>query len=399
MKINYTLCSALCLLLAVPLVVRYVNRAAEAAVPVVRFATFNVALHRPAAGQLAAELAGGADATARRLAEIVQRCEVDVLLLCELDWDASGAALAAFCDEYLAVGQNGQRAIDFPYRLHAPVNTGAPSGKDLDGDGSIGGPGDAHGFGQFPGQYGMALLSRYPILTDRVRTFREQRWSLMPDALRPSGISDEVWNELRLSSKSHWDVPIGVGPAALGNVVHVLACHATPPVFDGPEDRNGCRNHDEIRLWSDYTTPGKDAWIVDDQGKGGGLPVTANFVVMGDLNCDPQDGDGRRQALLTLLGQTRVQDPLPRSEGGADAAQKQWGANATHRGDAALDTGDFVDAPGSGPGNLRVDYVLPSNSLRTARSGVFWPRDHEPAAALLAASDHRLVWVDVVVQR
>ena len=28
--------------------------------------------------------------------------------------------------------------------------------------------------------------------------------------------------------------------------------HPTPPVFDGPDDHNGTRNHDEIRFWSDY---------------------------------------------------------------------------------------------------------------------------------------------------
>ncbi len=58
---------------------------------------------------------------------------------------------------------------------------------------------------------------------------------------------------LRLSSKSHWDIPLQIG----GAIVHVLTAHPTPPVFDGPEDRNGCRNHDEIRLWSDYIDPSR----------------------------------------------------------------------------------------------------------------------------------------------
>ena len=398
MKLNYTLCSVVCLVLAVPLAI-YVLQRRTAAVPAVRFATFNIACNRPAAGQLAAELRGGKDAGARRLAEIVQRCEVDVLLLCELDWDAQGAALNAIADEYLAVGQNGCKPIDFPYRYAAPVNTGEPSGRDLDGDGKVGGAGDAFGFGQFPGQYGMALLSRYPILADRVRTFRQLTWSSMPGATRPEGLSDETWKALRLSSKSHWDVPIGIGPIEGGMVVHVLASHPTPPVFDGPEDRNGCRNHDEIRFWTDYVTPGKDGWIVDDAGVVGGLAADASFVVMGDLNCDPADGDGRREGLRALLTQSRVQDPSPRSAGGVEQSQKQWGANASHQGDATLDTGDFPDEPGKGPGNLRLDYVLPSSSLRVLRSGVFWPPAYEPAAALVNVSDHRLVWVDVASGR
>ena len=28
----------------------------------------------------------------------------------------------------------------------------------------------------------------------------------------------------------------------------------TPPAFDGEEDRNGRRNHDEIRFWVDYVS-------------------------------------------------------------------------------------------------------------------------------------------------
>ena len=73
------------------------------------------------------------------------------------------------------------------------------------------GPGDAHGFGAFPGQYGLAILSRHPIVTAEVRTFRTLRWSAMPGALRPDGFyADAVWSSLRLSSKTHCDVPIRV---------------------------------------------------------------------------------------------------------------------------------------------------------------------------------------------
>ncbi len=396
MKPNYPLWSAICLLLAVPLALYLSHRrSAATAVPVVRFGTFNVSLFRSAPGQLLAELRGGGDPTARRLAEIVQRAAVDVLLLCEFDHDERGEALAVFADEYLAVSQNGQAPIEFGYRFAAPVNTGVPSDFDLDGDGAVGGPGDAFGYGAFPGQYGMAVLSRHPILEDGVRTFRTLPWSAMPGALRPDGWSDATWQAMRLSSKSHWDVPIGVGRAGVGRVVHLCCSHPTPPVFDGPEDRNGRRNHDEIRFWTDYLTPERSQWIVDDAGTGGGLAPDAPFVVLGDLNCDPVDGDGRSEAIAALLAHGRVQDPAPRSVGGTEQSQRQWGANAAHRGDAGLDTGDFDDTAGSGPGNLRLDYVLPARDLRVVGSGVFWPASHDPAARLTAASDHRLVWVDV----
>lgn len=390
---NYTLWSVVCLLLSVPLALSFYQRRLREPVQVVRFATCNVALNRPTAGALLQELRGGGSEAGKRLAAIVQRAQPDVLLLCELDHDDAGAAVKAFADEYLAVSQQGLAPIRYEFTFVAPSNTGEPTGRDLDRDGRSDGPGDAHGYGAFPGQYGMALLSRHPILADRARTFRMLPWSAMPGALRPEGhYDDATWAQLRLSSKSHWDVPIGVG----AQIVHALCAHPTPPAFDGPEDRNGRRNHDEVRFWVDYLTPGKDAWIVDDAGTAGGLPDGAHFVVLGDLNCDPVDGDSRREALAALLGHGRVSDPQPRSSGGVEWSRKQFGANATHGGDASLDTGDFEDAVGKGPGNLRVDYVLPSRSLRTVQAAVFWPAEREPGAALATASDHRLVWVDVV---
>lgn len=395
MKLNYTVMALVCMGLSVPLVYHLATRNDGGEAETVRFATFNLALNRPESGALLAELRGGGSENAKKLAEIIQRTKVDVILLNELDRDDADEAMNVFADEYLSVSQGAQDPISFPFRYAAPVNTGVASGKDLDGDGKVEGAQDAYGYGRFPGQYGMAVLSRYPILEDQVRTFQALRWSAMPDPQRPEGYyPDEVWQHLRLSSKSHWDVPIGIGTRKDGYVVHALCSHPTPPAFDGEEDRNGCRNHDEIRFWVDYVTPDKAGWIVDDAGRKGGLAAGASFVVMGDLNCDPVDGDARREALLALLQHPRVQDPQPRSLGGPEQKMKQFGANMQHKGDAALDTGDFTDKPGEGPGNLRVDYVLPSKDLEVTQSGVFWPQAFEQTLKLAEASDHRLVWVE-----
>lgn len=392
MKVRYGWLAGLCLALSVPLAILLLQRRSAAVVPVVRVATFNASLNRPGEGALLAELRTGKSEQAAAIAEIVQRAGVDVLLVCELDRDRAAETASLLARGWFAVSQRGQQPIDFEFCYAGEVNTGEPSGRDLDGDGRSDGPGDAHGFGAFPGQYGMALLSRHPILQDRIRTFRTLRWAAMPGALRPEGYwSDDVWSQLRLSSKSHWDVPIGIGK----QVVHVLCSHPTPPVFDGPEDRNGRRNHDEIRFWVDYLTPGAAAWIVDDAGRAGGLPAEAPFVLLGDLNCDPLDGDARREALQALLQHPRVQDPAPRGAGGETAARQQWQQNATHQGDPAMDTGDFPDEVGKGPGNLRVDYVLVSRQLPVRTSGVFWPLTAQPGGMLVSASDHRLVFVDV----
>ncbi|MEE2989455.1 MAG: endonuclease/exonuclease/phosphatase family protein [Planctomycetota bacterium] len=360
----------------------------------IRFATFNTSLNRNKAGALQEELEGGNSDQARKIAQILQRVRPDVVLLNEVDYDSSGKTAQLFRQHYLEVSQGNQPPLHYQHTFLAPVNTGIPSGIDLDRNGETGQAGDAFGFGRFPGQYGMLILSRYPIDENRARTFQQFPWKKMPGALLPVDPSSsepyylaEAGSIFRLSSKSHWDVPIRAGE----NTIHLLASHPTPPVFDGPEDRNGRRNHDEIRLWADYIRPSRSNYLVDDQGQRGGLARGAHFVIAGDMNADPLDGDTVPGAIGQLLDQRRVNSrQIPASRGAV--AFRDTGANAKHRGSARNDTADFAD---QGPGNLRVDYVLPSRSLRVLESGVFWPPAGEPASALLDASDHRLVWVDV----
>jgi hypothetical protein len=355
-----------------------------------RVATFNASLNRSTEGQLVADLSTPGNAQAQQVAETIQRTDPDVVLVNEFDFDEDGAAVDLFRDHYLEVSQRGAEPVDYPYAYSAPVNTGEPSGFDLDNSGTVGGPGDAWGFGSFPGQYGMVVYSKHPIDTDRVRTFQQFRWQDMPGNLMPTGYySPEEQAALRLSSKSHWDVPVRVG----GRTVHVLVSHPTPPVFDGPEDRNGTRNSDEIRFWDDYVTGGRAAsYIYDDAGLRGGLRG-GSFVIMGDQNSDPLDGDSVPGSIQQLLGNTRVRaTPVPESEGAVAASAAQPG-NESHRSPAAQDTADFSEPPG----NLRADYVLPSRSLPVADSAVFWPAPGQPHADLVTASDHRLVWVDVLL--
>ncbi|AXB41885.1 endonuclease [Amycolatopsis albispora] len=367
----------------------------------VRFATFNASLNRAQAGQLVADLSTPDNAQAREAAEVIQRNRPDVLLVNEFDYVPGNAAADLFRRNYLNIGQNGAAPIDYPYAFTAPSNTGVSTGFDLDRNGKVEGGNDAHGFGTFEGQYGMLVLSKYPIDTAAARTFQRFRWADMPGALLPDDpatpakgdwYSPEILDVLRLSSKSHWDLPVRVA----GSDVHFLVSHPTPPVFDGPEDRNGTKNHDEVRFWADYVTPGKGAYIYDDRGGRGGLGPRDRFVVAGDNNADQYDGDGIDGGIERLLQAPRVIDPHPGSLGGAQAAREQGGANATHRGPAFLDTGDFAD---NTPGNLRVDYVLPSHGLLPWRAEVFWPLPDSPLARLNDVSDHHLVRVDVLVPR
>jgi len=360
----------------------------------IRIATFNCSLNRASEGALRRDLASPDNAQARAVAEIIQRIRPDILLLQEFDFDASGESLRAFQSNYLSRAQNGHAPLQYGYTFLAGSNTGVPSGFDLDHDGRISGGGDALGFGEFPGQYAMAVLSRFPVKTGRVRTFRKFLWRDMPGAVLPPGwYSEEQLAVLPLSSKSHWDVPVRIGRFTL----HLLASHPTPPAFDGAEDRNGRRNHDEIRFWSDYLDGA--AYIRDDAGGRGGFKGNA-FIVMGDQNSDPLDGTSLNGGIRTLLDHPRVNGGFaPQSIGAIEADAAQGGANLTHRGDPRFDTADFNDRVA---GNLRVDYLLPSKELHICGGGVFWPAQSDSAASLVwgdrpaPSSDHRLVWLDII---
>ncbi|MFE5672158.1 endonuclease/exonuclease/phosphatase family protein [Agromyces sp. NPDC056523] len=370
-----------------------------------RVATYNLSLNRNTAGQLITDLSTPTNDQAQTVAEIIQRTNPDIVLLNEFDFDDEGLAVDLFRENYLEVSQGGADPVEYPYAFVAPSNTGIPSGFDLNNNGTIGGGDDAFGFGLFPGQFGMAVLSKYPILESDIRTFQNFLWKDMPGALLPDDpntaapadwYSPEELEVFRLSSKSHWDVPVDVD----GRTVHVLASHPTPPTFDGAEDRNGTRNHDEIRFWADYVTPGTASrYIYDDEDGKGGLKPGSSFVILGDQNADPLDGDSTEDAILQFLDHPRITDPLPTSAGAVEAATVQGGANLTHEGDPAFDTADFSDIA---PGNLRADYVLPSRDLRVLDAGVFWPVSSDPLSSLTGnfpfpSSDHRLVWVDLRV--
>lgn len=372
---------------------------ATAAPPaVVRFATYNASLNRTTAGRLFTDLSDPASAgalQAKRVAEILQRNAPDILLINEFDYDTQTdsqgrTVVELFQDNFLAVSQNGAPALNFPYHFIAPSNTGEHSGLDFDNrDGITTAQGtdpygnDCYGFGWFPGQYGMVVYSRFPINTAAVRTFRNFLWKNMPAALLPDDtgtLQPKDWydaaelNVFRLSSKSHWDVPIDLGG---GVVAHFLVDHPTPPVFDGAEDRNGKRNHDEIRFWADYIAPARATYHRDDTGVSGGLPDGARFVIAGDHNADPVRGDS-----VTGAAQQFTTHPLVNNTLIPSAAA--YGNNTTN-------TADFS------PTDLRADYVLPSLAgFNILNGAVYWPTGAHPQATLVAnASDHRMVWLDV----
>jgi endonuclease/exonuclease/phosphatase family metal-dependent hydrolase len=345
----------------------------------------------------------------KKIAGEIAAIHPDIILINEIQYDGEGDPWRPPGE---GTGLNAQRLVDWfvnetsadtlDYRgFMLPSNTGIASGFDLDNDGVAsttvppipdggedGSPGrqtpegraygnDSYGFGMFPGQYGMALLvsSRFRILQDSVRTFRKFLWKDLPDARIPKDpetgepwYSPEEWNNLRLSSKSIWDVPIDVGD---GRILHILASHPSPPAFDGPEKRNQYRNHDEIRFWHEYLSNAE--FIVDDQGRRGGLRPGASFVILGDMNADVNEGNSlENPAQKYLLDDPRVNGSF------------------VPQGSRAIEGLDSDDTAWWG---LRVDYVLPSIDIRVIGGEVYRQTTNRSEAA----QDHFPVWLDIAL--
>ena len=344
---------------------------ASAADPI-RIATFNAELQRDGPGLLLRDISRGKDKQIAAVVEVIRQTQPDILALQGFDWDHEDRALAAFVQVLAEAG------VSYPHVFSQKPNSGASSGLDLNANGRLGEAADAIGYGLFTGHGGLAVLSRFPIRADGVVAFTNLKWRDLPGHIMPTGPdgapfpSQAAQDVLPLSSSAHWAVPIQLPD---GTELTLLTWKGAPPVFDGPEDMNGRRNHDETRLWSLYLSGEL------------GPPPAPPFVLAGSATMDPNDSDGRPDALRALLADPALQDPEPRSSGGADAPTQD------HVTDSALDT---VDWPAPGPGRLRVDYVLPSADLTVAGTGVFWPLPSQPGHdAALSASRHRLVWVDV----
>ncbi|MEQ8316384.1 MAG: endonuclease/exonuclease/phosphatase family protein [Phycisphaerales bacterium] len=382
---------------------------AEEAEPVeIRVATFNIE------DVSTSDLMINDQPRVRALAEVLQRLRPTVVLINEIayDWhgvpgvpldEPEGSNARRFVEHYLEVSQ-GEGLEPLRYRaVMLPSNTGRPSGFDLDNSDeavtayprpvrsnelgeappqteagrSFGN--DSWGFGTYPGQYAMALLvdHRLDVLDDQIRSFRLLPWSAMPDARRPIGpdgepwYDDAEWEAMRLSSKSHWDVPVRLPN---DTVVHLLCSHPTPPAFDGPESRNMARNHDEIRFWDDYLDD--RGWIADDGGVSGGLQRGELFVILGDLNADPEKGNDVDKAINRLLKHPRLQR--------LDAPSHQ----ETVEGLEPTDTSSF---------GLRVDYVLPSRDMQVVRTGIWTRPPSGWRGSGTFPSDHFPVWIELSV--
>ena len=351
------------------------------------------------------------DPQAQAAARVIQEVRPDILVVNELTNNLQQGKhtdrtnIDAFVENYLSVPQRDDlEGIDYEYTLQPSSNTGVLPEQDYDfnKDGTAGElPGDAFGFGVYPGHYAFAVASKYPIDESNLRSFQTFNWADMPDNRIPVAgddgvvtdpaddetaiyLTEEELDVFRLSSKTHVDVPFEVD----GGTVHGLFAHPTPPGFDGVNNFNGRWNHDEVRFFADYVA-GED-YIYDDSGVHGGLDDDASYVLLGDMNAGPGLGRDERPlhpAQTFLLDNDDFNtNRLPKSPGGAQRGLP----TATRVG------GDFEGVV------EQIDYVLPSPDLSIHGSSVVWPSENATkrnlGADVSAASDHRLVWADIATQ-
>lgn len=264
----------------------------------------------------------------------------DIIALQGIDHDLQNTGLTALIGVLDAAG------VSYPHSFSAAPNAGQASGLDLNGDGRLGDADDAHGYGRFTGNGGMAVLSRFPITTAMVEDYTAFLWRDLPGHIYPMTNGEPfggaaVFDVHRLSSRNHWVVPIETPDGPL----RLMTFYATPPLYEGDEGRNTRRNHDEVAFWN--------AYLQDDESD---LP----FVLLGTANIDPRRGSGKRAAIKALLEFPLLQNPF---------------------GDTP--TAVFSDKY---PEGLQVDYLLPSTGWKVSAKGIETRPD---------ASRHSLLWVDL----
>ena len=297
----------------------------------------------------------GKDAQVQAVTAVIAAAAPDIIALASLDWDQDARALSALQDALVTAGH------PMPHRFAAQPNRGVRTGLDLNANGQSHDAEDAHGFAEFTGQHGLAVLSREPIEATRVRDDSALLWADLPEASLPyPGQPDALPDVLRLSTTAHWVVPVQVTE---NQTLWLGTYYATAPVFDGPEDRNGRRNGDETAYW---------VRLLD-----GDLPpdVPEGLVIAGHANLDPIRGDGDGAMMAALLNHPRIQNP------------------AAHQGLPTVDwRRDDLE-------NMRVSYVLPDTTWRIVDAGIVTPDAGVATAEVIdTASRHRLVWVDLVAR-
>lgn len=292
-----------------------------------KIALFHTDLSRAAPAQLLRDLHGDLPHDVRLAIRRGVEANADILMLADIDGDRDHLAALALRDHIAQAG------LSYPHMVMLRSN----AGRLLE-------IGEPAGYGDFEGAGGMMILSKFKIF-DHIDL---RDWTC---AQVRCHVEDP---RMVLSSRVMGVVGIEgpMGPVWIG------IGHATPPAFDGPEDRNGWRNLDQITFWSDVLDGVYD------------LPSPDIIALL--ANIDPIKGEGRKEGIIDLITHPSVIDPRP------------MGCHA----DRGCST-DTAHWPDPGPGSRRSDYLLATRSWRVMNSGLDWGQ------AAAEESRHALVWLRI----
>lgn len=238
------------------------------------------------------------------------------------------------------------------------------------------------GWGEWPGRFNTAILSKHPILKDEARVINDFHWSDLPDNMLAQMKKDtglDLPSGFPLFEKSLNLVPVDVR----GTKIWLVLLHPTAPVYD---PINKYRNHDELhalQLFLQGKLPGVDP-----------LPEGAKFIVIGDFNADPDgDGDGVPGTIAQIIDLPSLNaKPFPTGAGSAGKAPEE----NTYLGGCGDADGGLPADPSKNL-QLHLDYILPSVTTGSIVGGaVFLPERGSPDFPLAChASDHMFTYVDI----
>ncbi|MBW2522711.1 MAG: endonuclease/exonuclease/phosphatase family protein [Deltaproteobacteria bacterium] len=342
----------------------------------VRIAQFNVQ------GLSTDKLLDPANGQVRAVTEIVARFDPDILCIEELEYDLEGVPVAEQVPGRFDGG--AQNAARIAAALNA-ATSGAPYEHTLITLSNSGflwaGPDNgvlefgSRGAGELADMnYG--IVSRYPILKDQVRVVTDVAWSDLPDnvtAQMQSEIGAVVPEGYPLFSKALVIAPIDVD----GEVLVIVLLHPVPPIIYPTWPY---RNHDELggaRALLDGVLPGVDP-----------LPEDARFVLVGDLNADPDDGDSLPGAIRQLLDHPRLVPYQPEGAG--------TGGNNPQRNTNVSDCPSTTPIDPTASFQLQLDYLMPSATIgEPLDGGVFFPAESADFDLACRGSDHMMLWAEL----
>ena len=268
--------------------------------------------------------------------------------------------------------------------LPRPDERGEPSGFDLDDDGLHHRPHDAFGWGRFPGNGAMALLSAASVDAAAARTFRGLLCPALPVPGSPrarTGAPGPTGGGRRRSGSPPG--PTGTAPSCRP----AAACTSSPPIR--------LRRSSTARAPQPPAQSRRDG-LLERLPRRNGLarlpaaapPARPRLRWRSSARPDPVDAPAIPHASPAARQPRGCSDPRPRvparaARAAARRRRPRRPPRPRHR---------PLARRRRGPGNLRVDYVLPARGSPLPR------RRLRPAPALAAeaaaASAHRLVSVD-----